>query len=225
MSLQQVVDLNNTAVGTMKSSHTQDAIEMLTNAIRCYKSMIQHQDCSIVPPQVTPICDQESIINTCLIQEQECWNDDLKIESNNHFVHYSACSIPNSVKLEFVLPIVIFNLAIARHFQGSQMQKNHPARSQILSTASRLYQVAFQTYIAAGGSICGLMAIAITNNAAMIYPELGESAMAQKCFALLHSVLAQLLKTGDTTVMPYAYDFLRNLIPIQGPQACAAGAA
>ncbi|CAJ1969750.1 unnamed protein product [Cylindrotheca closterium] len=221
MSLQQVIDLNNTAVCRMKNSHPEDAIEMLTHAVRCYKAMQSGQ--SSVP--VPSICDQESVINTCLIQEQECWNDDMKIESNNQFVYYSACSIPDTLQLECVAPIVVFNLALARHFQGSQIQTDHRARRHILSTATRLYEIAFHTYLAAGGSRSGLMAIAITNNIALIYNEFGESALANKCFELLHSVLSQLLKSGDTAVMPYAYDFLRNLIPIQGPQVYAAGAA
>lgn len=220
MSLQQVIDLNNTAVCRMKTSHPQDAVEMLTKAVRCYKS-IQHQ--SHVP--VTPICDQESVINTCLIREQECWNDGMKIESNNQFAYYSACSIPNTLELEYVAPIVVFNLAITRHFQGSQIQTDDSARRHLLTTATRLYEISFHAYLAAGGSRRGLMAIAITNNVALIYEEFGESVLAQKCFELLHTVLAQLLKSGDAAVMPYAYDFLRNLIPIQGPQAYAAGAA
>jgi hypothetical protein len=221
MSLQQVIDLNNTAVCRLKTSHPEDAIEMLTHAVRCYKS-IQHQSSSV---PVAPICHQESLINTWLIREHECWNDGMKIESNNQFVYYSACSIPNTLAMECVAPIVVFNLALARHFQGSQIMTDHRARRHILQTATRLYEIAFHTYLAAGGSRSGLMSIAITNNVALIYEEFGESALAKKCFELLHSVLSQLLKNGDAAVMPYAYDFLRNLIPIQGPKAYAAGAA
>ncbi|KAL3940044.1 MAG: hypothetical protein SGBAC_005347 [Bacillariaceae sp.] len=226
MSLQQVIDLNNTAVRRMKTSHTQDASEMLTQAVRCYKSIsIQLQ--GRVPAAVAPTCDQdqESVINACLIQEQACWTEDAKIESNGHFVYDSACSIPNTLSQEYMAPIMVFNLALSRHFEGSQIQNTARERRQILATATRLYEIAFHSYLAVGGTRCGLLAIAITNNVALIYQELGESQMAKKCFELLHCVLEKLLRSGDTAVMPYAYDFLRNLVPMHGPQAYAAGAA
>ncbi|KAL3928853.1 MAG: hypothetical protein SGBAC_012469, partial [Bacillariaceae sp.] len=76
-----------------------------------------------------------------------------------------------------------------------------------------------------GGTRSGLMAIAIMNNVAVIYEEFGEYELAKHCFESLRCVLARLLKRGDTSVMPYAYDFLHNLIPMQGFQVYAAGAA
>lgn len=220
MSLQQVVDLNNTAVCRMKTSHPQDASEMLTQAVRYYKLIQQQGRLPLTPPS-----DQESVINACLIQEQACWTDDTKIESNGHFVYNTACSIPNTLSQEYVAPIIVFNLALSRHFQGSQIQNNARERRHILTTATRLYEIAFHSYLAVGGTRSGLMAIAITNNVALIYQEFGESQMAKNCFELLHCVLEKLLRSGDSVVMPYAYDFLRNLIPVQGPQTYAAGAA
>ncbi|KAL3938100.1 MAG: hypothetical protein SGBAC_006906 [Bacillariaceae sp.] len=220
MSLQQVIDMNNTAVGRMKDSHPEDAFEMLILAVRCFKS-IQPQ--SSVP--VTPICDQESVITACLIQEQEGWKDDTKIESNRRFVYSIACSIPNTLNIEYMAPVMLFNLALSRHCQANQIYNNDRVRRLILSKATKLYEIAFHSYLSVGGTRSGLMAIAITNNIALIYEEVGESKLAQQCFESLRCVLVKLLEIGDTAEMPYAYDFLHNLIPMQGPQIYGAGAA
>jgi hypothetical protein len=50
----------------------------------------------------------------------------------------------------------------------------------------------------------------------------------QRCLELLYSAVAQLMRFGDIQLVPYAYDFLRNMLSfggIQDIQACAAAAA
>jgi hypothetical protein len=223
MTLSQVINLNNVAVSMMKAANYNNAVERLTEAIRVYQRL-EYAFCR----NSKNGCPQESTINASTINSLERQIDLMEVYSNDHFMYRQGSIIPANPNPLYIPPIIIFNLALARHLQANQVHIKEKCWQEIMTKASQLYEIAIQTYFEVGGSRCSLLAMAATNNNALIYSEFGDRDNSQRCLELLYSAVAQLMRFGDRELMPYAYDFLRNMLSlggIQDIQAYAAAAA
>jgi hypothetical protein len=220
MTLSQVINLNNAAVSMMKAANYNNAIERLTDAIRVYQRL-EYAFCS----NSKSCCPQESTINASMIIGLERQIDLMEVDCNDHFMYRQGSIIPANPNPLYIPSIMIFNLALTRHLQATQVHIKEGCRQQIMTKSSQLYEIAFHRYLEVGGSRCGLLAIAATNNNALIYSEFGDRDNSQRCLELLHSAVAQLMQFGDRELVPYAYDFLRNSLSLGGIQDIQAGAA
>jgi hypothetical protein len=220
MTLSQVINLNNVAVSMMKAANYNNAVERLTEAIRVYQRL-EYAFCR----NSKNGCPQESTINASMINGLKRQNDLMEVDSNDHFMYRQGSIIPANPNPLYIPPIIIFNLALTRHLQATQVHIKEECRQQIMTKSSQLYEIAFHRYLEVGGSRCGLLAITATNNNALIYNEFGDRDNAQRCLELLHSAVAQLMRFGDRELLHYAYDFLRNILSLGGIQDIQAGAA
>lgn len=211
------------AVPMMEAGSFVNATDCMTEAIKAYQRLGECIAESIVDARKNWL-QEESKINSSMVCSLERQNHKMEEEDNGYFMYRQGVAIPDTLHARYMPSIIVFNLALMRHLQATKTMVES-SRRQLMRKSSQLYIIAYQAYVEVGGSKCGLLAIAIASNNALIYRELGDRDRSQRCLKTLHFALAQLMRNGDTEVVPFAYDFLRNVLTLRGFQDSEAYAA
>eukprot|EP00980_Cylindrotheca_fusiformis_P001823 scaffold408_cov71-Cylindrotheca_fusiformis.AAC.24 len=220
MDLSQAISLSNVAVPMMQAGNYKNAIACLTEAIKALQRL--PQDSFLDSGNTQDCCDEEAMINAYMATSRERQNAQTYGAENDLYLFRQGIPIPPSVHPRYIASIVIFNLAVTCQLQGIAVRNGDEHRQQLLKKASHLYELSLQAYQEVGGSTRGLLAIATTNNNAVVCFELGDMDRSRRCLQTMYMALAHVARQNDTGVAPFAHDFLKTILALGGFDDCHA---
>ena len=113
---------------------------------------------------------------------------------------------------EILIPIVIFNAALARHLSVEKMPGT-PKSIQELQRAKRLYELAYESHSASHNL---LFRFATINNIALIEKRLGNNEQSERYIRQLTSVLMLFIDQKRNAELRQVSGFLVNVLDSSG---------
>ena len=210
---QKAMQLNNEAVAMMECGNYQQAIPILTDVLRKFRSLMdyysqkgQHQE------------DLKISMDECMAQSQQSVTND-----GQYFFYRHAIRAPLEMEHNYQAAVmcsamVVFNLALAHHAAATASKK--PA--QVLLRAGKLYELAYNMAEDVNLKSNVLFALAICNNLGLVHSQLQHRKKTMECFQNLMSMIMFLTVNGPGE---YCLEgFLQNAASVNFQALPAAGA-
>ncbi|CAJ1966037.1 unnamed protein product [Cylindrotheca closterium] len=198
-----MIGKNNEAIAFLRNQEFSQAIEALSAALKCLRSL------QCVAPHSMDCCDERyahcsDYLDQCMLLSKV---DESNTEANNEeFIYRHGIMLHSEVAdADIITTILLFNTAIAYHMLAIEQR-----RHQVLQKARRLYELAYNACGDLDDNI--LFQFVVINNIFIIDRKLGnKKAMPNDCLAHLLSLFMILVDQGHEVHLRHVQGFLVNL--------------
>ena len=152
-------------------------------------------------------------LDQCMLLYPHPFDIDADLDIDRTFTYeYGIVMSRRFTDQEILIPIVIFNAALARHLSVEKMPGT-PKSIQELQRAKRLYELAYESHSASHNL---LFRFATINNIALIEKRLGNNEQSERYIRQLTSVLMLFIDQKRNAELRQVSGFLVNVLDSSG---------